>query len=127
MDNLITHIDYIAAVVLFLIGLYIMLVRQNLLKKLLGLNIMETAVFAFIVTTGMVQDGSPPLLAADASGPFASALPHALVLTGIVVAVSITALALALIIRIQREYGTIELQELLNHSASGQSHSEVRQ
>lgn len=113
MQVLISHIDYVAAVILFLIGLYIMLVRHNLLKKLLGLNIMETAVFAFIVTSGMVDDGLPPLLGADVTGPYASALPHALVLTGIVVAVSVTALALALIVRIKREYGTVELDELL--------------
>lgn len=114
METLTSHIDYVAAVLLFMIGLYIMLVRQNLLKKLLGLNIMETAVFAFIVTSGMVDGGAPPLLGAEAAGPYASALPHALVLTGIVVAVSITALALALIIRIKREYGTVELDELIH-------------
>lgn len=112
MDNLLSHIDYVAAVVIFLVGLYILLVRQNLLKKLIGLNIMETAVFALIVTAGMVDDGAPPLVGAGTAGPHASPLPHALVLTGIVVAVSITALALALIIRIKREHGSVELDEL---------------
>lgn len=116
MSALITHVDYVAAVILFLIGLYIMLVKQNLLKKIIGLNIMETAVFAFIVTAGMVDNGSPPLLGPDTLGPHASPLPHALVLTGIVVAISVTALALALIVRIKRQCGSIELDELLGRS-----------
>lgn len=112
MNVLLTHVDYIAAVAIFLVGLYILLVKQNLLKKILGLNIMETAVFAFIVTAGMTDNGVPPLLGPDVVGPFASPLPHALVLTGIVVAVSITALALALIVRVKRECGSVELNEL---------------
>ncbi len=68
--------------------------------------------FAFIVTAGMVREGSPPLLGGGMQGPFASPLSHALVLTGIVVAISMTALALALIIRINRECGSVELDEL---------------
>lgn len=113
MAVLLSHVDYIAAMTIFLIGLYILLVKQNLLKKLIGLNIMETAVFAFIVTAGMVNNGSPPLLGTGAGAPYASPLPHALVLTGIVVAVSITALALALIIRVKHEFGSVELDELV--------------
>ena len=113
MNTLLGHLDYVVVAVVFCTGFWILLVRQNLVKKLIGLNIMETAVFAFIVTTGMVDDGTPPVLAAGATAPFASALPQAMVLTGIVVAVSMTALALALILRVHREHGTIELDELL--------------
>jgi len=106
------NIDYVACVVLFCIGLYIIIVKHNLIKKLIGLNIMETAVFAFIVSLGVIAQGEPPLLGPDATPPFASPLPHALVLTGIVVVVSTTALALCLIIRIHRQCGTIEADEL---------------
>ncbi len=113
MTALLGHLDYVAVVAVFCTGLWIMLVRQNLVKKLIGLNIMETAVFAFIVTTGMVDDGAPPLMDAGLEAPYASPLPHALVLTGIVVAVSVTSLALALIVRVKREHGTVELDELL--------------
>ncbi|MFW5926447.1 MAG: sodium:proton antiporter [Wenzhouxiangella sp.] len=112
MAVLASHFDHIAAVVIFLTGLYILLTSQNLIKKILGLNIMETAVFAFIVTVGMVDNGSPPVLGAESQPPFASPLPHALVLTGIVVAISITALALTLIVRVKRECGSVELDEL---------------
>jgi multicomponent Na+:H+ antiporter subunit C len=106
------NIDYAAFVVLFCIGLYVVIAKQNLIKKLLGLNIMETAVFAFIVTSGMVEGGTAPIAGPGAAGPFASPLPHAMVLTGIVVAVSITALALCLIIEIYRQCGSIEADEL---------------
>jgi multicomponent Na+:H+ antiporter subunit C len=105
-------VDYAAFVVLFCIGLYVLIAKQNLIKKLLGLNIMETSVFAFVVTSGMVDDGTAPIVGTGVTGPFASPLPHALILTAIVVAVSITALALSLIIEIYRECGTIEADEL---------------
>jgi multicomponent Na+:H+ antiporter subunit C len=106
------NMDYAAIVVLFCIGLYVVVAKSNLIKKLIGLNIMETAVFAFIVTAGMVEGGDAPILGPDAHAPFASPISHALVLTGIVVAVSTTALALAIILRIHREYGTLEVDEL---------------
>jgi multicomponent Na+:H+ antiporter subunit C len=88
------NIDYVAAVVLFCIGLHTVVARSNLIKKVLGLNVMETAVFAFIVTSGMIEGGSAPIVGSGTRPPFASPIPHALVLTGIVVAVSVTALAL---------------------------------
>ena len=112
MVGLWLNIDYAAFVALFCIGLYIVLAKQNLIKKLLGLNIMETAVFAFIVTSRMVDFGAAPIISGDMTGPFASPLPHALILTGIVVALSITALALSLIVEIYRRCGTIEADEL---------------
>lgn len=113
MVNGLAHLDYIAVVLLFGIGLYIVLTKQNLLKKIIGLNIMETAVFGLIVTSGMVSGGSPPLLGQGLEPPYASPISHALVLTGIVVALSVTALALVLILRVQRECGSIELDDLL--------------
>ena len=105
-------LDLAAIVVLFCVGLHTLVVKSNLLKKLLGLNVMETSVFAFIVTTGWIRGGDPPILIEGASAPFTSPLPHAMVLTGIVVAVSVTAVALALIVQIHTHYGTIEVDEL---------------
>jgi multicomponent Na+:H+ antiporter subunit C len=112
LDALWNNVDYAASVVLFCIGLYIIIAKNNLIKKFLGLNIMETAVFAFIVALGVVDGGEPPIMGPGATPPFASPIPQALVLTGIVVAVSTTALALSLIIRIYRQCGTIEADEL---------------
>lgn len=105
-------LDYVAIVALFGIGLYMLVAKSNLLKKLLGLNVMETSVFAFLVTAGMVEGGDPPILVPGTGAPFASPIPHAMVLTGIVVAVSVTAVALALIVQIHAHYGTIEVDEL---------------
>ncbi|MEX2529979.1 MAG: cation:proton antiporter subunit C [Gemmatimonadota bacterium] len=112
MTALLDNLDYVATVVLFAIGLWTLLADPNLIKKLMGLNIMETAVFAFIVTAGMVEGGDAPILGADVVPPFMSPISHALVLTGIVVAVSTTGVALALLLRIHREYGTLEMDEL---------------
>jgi multicomponent Na+:H+ antiporter subunit C len=112
IEGLWTNLDYVASVLLFLIGLYALIAKGNLVKKLMGLNIMETAVFAFIVATGIVTDGDAPILGHGAHPPFANPLPHALILTGIVVAVSTTAVALALIIRIYERHGTLETDEL---------------
>lgn len=105
-------LDYVAFVVLFCVGLHMLVAKSNLLKKLLGLNVMETAVFAFIVTAGMIEGGDPPVVAAGTSAPFMSPLPHAMVITGIVVALSVTAVALALIVQVHAHYGTIEVDEL---------------
>ncbi|MBS3743499.1 MAG: cation:proton antiporter subunit C [Wenzhouxiangellaceae bacterium] len=107
------HVDYLVAVALFLIGAWILVTSGNLVKKVIGLNVMETSVFAFIVTTGMIDGGAPPLVVEGMEGPYASPLPHALVLTGIVVAVSITSLALVLILRVKSQFGSIELDEIV--------------
>ena len=121
MDSAIfSHIDYLVAVALFLIGGWILLTSRNLVKKVIGLNVMETSVFAFIITTGLVDGGAPPVLHAGAEGPFANPLPHALVLTAIVVAVSITALALVLILRVKAECGSIELDEIHAQTAKAE-------
>ena len=106
------NVDYVASVVLFCIGLYCVLTKNNLIKKFIGLNIMETSVFAFIVALGVVDGGDAPIMGAGARPPFTNPIPQALILTGIVVAVSTTALALSLIIRIHEHCGTIEADEL---------------
>jgi multicomponent Na+:H+ antiporter subunit C len=107
-----TNLDYAASVVLFMIGLYIVVAKNNLIKKFLGLNVMETAVFTFVVALGVLDGGTPPVMDAQAGPPYTSPVPQALILTGIVVAVSTTALALSLVIRIHRQRGTIEADEL---------------
>jgi len=106
------NLDYAASIILFLIGLYAVIAKNNLIKKFMGLNIMETAVFAFIITVGVVEGGDAPILGAGARPPFVNPLPQALILTGIVVALSTTALALSLIVRIYLRYGTLEADEL---------------
>ena len=105
-------LDYLALGVLFCVGLYMLIAKSHLLKKLLGLNVMSTSVFGFIVTSGMIEGGSAPILGPGAEPPFVSPIPHAMVLTGIVVSVSVTAVALALIVQIHAHFGTLEVDEL---------------
>jgi len=112
MRALWVNIDYAASILLLLIGLYAIIAKGNLIKKLMGLNIIETAVFAFVMTAGIVTDGDAPIMGVGASPPFANPLPQALILTGIVVALSTTALALSLIVRIYDHYETIESDDL---------------
>ena len=112
MRALWTNIDYVASVILFLIGLYAVMAKGNLVKKLMGLDIIETAVFAFVMSAGIVTGGDAPIMGTGANPPFANPLPQGLILTGIVVALSTTALALSLIIRIYEQYGTIESDDL---------------
>ena len=112
--DLANHINYIAAIALFVIGLYTVLTHSNLLKKVIGINIMETAVFLFFVSIGFVNNGNSPIIDLGALGKiYVNPVPSSLILTGIVVAVSITAYSLSLIIRLYQAYGTMDLDEIL--------------
>ncbi len=103
---------YLAACILFLIGFHTMLTHSNLIKKLLGMNIMETAIFLFFVSIGYVHGGRAPIIQVGEDYIYVNPLPSALILTGIVVAVSLTAYALSLIIRLYRHYGTLDADEI---------------
>lgn len=108
----------VASVILFGIGLLNMMIRQNLLKKVIGFSIMDSAVFLLLASLGYIEGHGAPIVgegAADAS-LYINPIPSGLVLTGIVVSVSVTAFSLALIQRIYRHYGTIELDELLERA-----------
>lgn len=108
----------IASVILFGIGLLNMMIRQNLLKKVIGFSIMDSAVFLLLASLGYIEGHGAPIVgegAVDAS-LYINPIPSGLVLTGIVVSVSVTAFSLALIQRIYRHYGTIELDELLERA-----------
>ncbi len=112
--DLANHINYIAAIALFVIGLYTVLTHSNLLKKVIGINIMETAVFLFFVSIGFVNNGNSPIIdLGDLGKIYINPVPSSLILTGIVVAVSITAYSLSLIIRLYQAYGTMDLDEIL--------------
>jgi len=108
------HINYVASVALFVIGLYTVLTHSNLLKKVIGINIMETSIFLFFVSIGYVNDGSSPIINLGGGRViYVNPLPSALILTGIVVAVSITAYSLSLIIKLYEAYGTMDIDEIM--------------
>ncbi len=103
-----------------MIGFYAMIGKRNLVKKLLGMNIFQTAIILFFVSTGVKKGGNIPIVdkyQALAGGVEAMAhvnpLPHVLMLTAIVVGVSVTGVALAVLIRIYKEFGTVEEDEIL--------------
>lgn len=115
IETLLKHTNYLGAIALFIIGLYTVLTHNNVLKKVIGINIMETSVFLFFVSIGMIQFGRAPIIKIDQTDiVYVNPLPSALILTGIVVAVSITAYSLSLIIQLYREYGTLDLDKMLD-------------
>lgn len=103
--------NYWIVIVLMMIGFYIVIVQGNLVKKLIGLNIFQTSVFIFYISVGKVEGGTAPILASGAN-VYSNPLPHVLILTAIVVGIATMALALALVVRIHKAYGTVEEQEL---------------
>jgi multicomponent Na+:H+ antiporter subunit C len=111
--RLLHNYHYIAAMLLFCIGLYTLIMRRNIIKKIIGLNIMETSVFFFYISMGYLDGGIAPIRVAGAEpSRMVNPLPQALILTGIVVAVSVTALALAMVILLYRQYGTLDVDRL---------------
>lgn len=118
VDAVLTHVHYWLSGVLLLIGIYGILSPPNLIRKLMGMNILQTAVIVFFISLAAKTGATLPLAPKGVETPAARAhvnpLPHALMLTAIVVSVSTTGVALALIIRIQRRYGTLDERELLD-------------
>lgn len=115
LDLLIENRYTIASVILFVIGLGHMMLQQNLIKKVVGFNIMDAATFLFLAAQGFMEGRTAAILTdggADVT-QYVNPIPAGLVLTGIVVSVSVSAFSLALIQRIYRRYGTVDMKELL--------------
>lgn len=120
LQEIVARYNYWIYVILMMIGFYAMIGKRNLVKKLLGMNIFQTAIILFFVSTGVKRGGGIPILdkyqvlesGVDVS-QIVNPLPHVLMLTAIVVSVSVTGVALAVLLRIYREYGTLEEDEIL--------------
>lgn len=102
------------AVLLFALGFATLLLHKNLLKKIIGLNIMDTAGYLLLTSLGYLPGRVPPILTDGSNDPtrYANPLPAGLVLTGIVVSVSVTALMLALTVRLYGKYHTLDLDQI---------------
>jgi multicomponent Na+:H+ antiporter subunit C len=111
IDIIVGHYNYWIVIFLMMAGFYTVISRGNLIKKIAGINIFQTSVFLLYISIGYVSEGTPPIIAEGYSS-YSNPLPHVLILTAIVVGVSTTALGLALVVRINEAYGTIEEDEI---------------
>ncbi|MDE0959510.1 MAG: cation:proton antiporter subunit C [Planctomycetota bacterium] len=111
-----------AFVIIMMVGLYAIIARNNMVKKILGLGLFQTGIFLMYITLGVRDGATAPILQDDPAVIYANPLPHVLILTAIVVSVSTMAVALALAIGIRESYGTVEADEV---AAIDQSSQEV--
>lgn len=112
--NLFANYYEMVAVVLFGIGFTALLLHKNMIKKIMGLNIMDTSVYLFLAAKGYIEGRTAPILVNGVQevSEYINPVPSGLVLTGIVVSVSVTALMLALTIRLYRRYHTLDIDEI---------------
>lgn len=113
--NLINNYYEAVSVILFAIGLLTLLLQRNLIKKIIGLNIMDTSVFLFLAAKGYVGGRLSPIIRDGNTDPslYINPVPSGLVLTGIVVAVSVTAFSLALTLRWYQQYKTLDIDRVV--------------
>ncbi len=110
--TLASHFSYWVTLFLMVAGLFIVIARGNLIKKLVGLGIFQTSVYLLYIAPGKLIGGTAPILA-EGFKVYSNPLPHVLILTAIVVGVATLALGLALVVRIREAYDTIEEDEIL--------------
>ena len=115
MHPLLINYEETAAVILFCIGFSTMLLHKNLLKKIIGMDIMDAAIFLFLASQGYIEGRVAPIVVNGVQSveAYINPVPAGLVLTGIVVSVSVTALMLALTVRLYYRYHTLNLDEMI--------------
>ena len=109
--DLLGHFNYWVVIILMMIGLYIVLAHNNLVKKLIGINVFQTSIFILFISMGKITGGTAPILS-ETHDVYSAPLPHVLILTAIVVGIATTALGLAIVIRINKAFGTVEDDEI---------------
>jgi len=114
MNLLNNYIYYIGAFGLIFIGLYILLTKYNLIKMIIGLDILDTGVNLLIIALGYIKNGTAPVFSKAGLNPKTMVDPvlQALVLTAIVIGVAVLALALSLAIRLYQHYGTLDMRRI---------------
>ncbi|RDV24653.1 Na+/H+ antiporter subunit C [Alteromonas aestuariivivens] len=118
MDYAIGHLNYWLIICVMMVGLYTLMSRGNLIKKVAGLNIFQTSVILFYVSLGKLQGGTAPIVSPEFV-LYANPLPQVLMLTAIVVGVATTALGFALIVRIKEAYGSMDESEINRMDGTG--------
>jgi multicomponent Na+:H+ antiporter subunit C len=114
LETLLINYEEAAAIILFGIGFATLLFQRNLIKKLIGMNIMDTGVFLFLASMGYISGRKAPIITNGVTDmeAYINPVPAGLVLTGIVVSVSVTAVMLSLTIRLYRRYHTLNLDDI---------------
>jgi multicomponent Na+:H+ antiporter subunit C len=113
IHDIIANYNYWITIFLMIAGLYIVVSKSNMIKTLLGLGVFQTSVYLLYLSPGKILGGTPPILD-DEFTVYSNPLPHVLILTAIVVGVATLALGLALVVRINESYGTIEEDEIMD-------------
>jgi len=115
MEQILTYSVYGSAIFLILIGIYVVLIKKNLIKIVIGMSLMDAGVHLLLVALGYIRFGTAPIFSADVlqSGQtMVDPVPQSLVLTAIVIGFGVTAVALALVIRLYRKHNTINIDEI---------------
>lgn len=113
--NLLINYEAVTSMVLFAIGFTMLVFSRNIMKKILGLNIVDTGVYLFLASMGYIEGKLTPIVPATGvveALDYINPIPQGLVLTGIVVSVSFSALMLALTVRLYRKYRTLNLDKI---------------
>lgn len=119
------------SMIIFAIGFTTLLLNRNLLKKVIGLNIMDTAIYLFLTSIGYIRNRTAPIITSEVqtgivdAADYVNPLPAGLVLTGIVVSVSVTAVMLALTLRLYKRYHTLNLDEIYDMVHRAQEQEEA--
>ena len=111
MINFLYFWNHFAFVILMVSGLFIIITSQNYIKKIVGLAIFQTSVFVFFVSLAKIIDGTAPILN-SINNVYSNPLPHVLILTAIVVGVATSALGLAIVLQIYKNYGSVEENQI---------------
>ena len=113
-DNLFTNFGQAVAIILFGIGFANLMFQKNLIKKIIGFNIMDTAIYLFLAEMGYISGRLAPIVVngVQETSAYINPIPSGLVLTGIVVSVSVSALMLALTVRLYKRYHTLDLDDI---------------
>ena len=113
MQIVLDYYNYWICIILMMVGFYGVIAKTNLVKKALSLSVFQTGILVFYISIGKVEGGTAPVLDKTVDNPaYSNPLPHALMLTAIVVGVATLAVAMAIIINIRERYGTIDEQDL---------------
>ncbi|MBQ4046465.1 MAG: cation:proton antiporter subunit C [Lachnospiraceae bacterium] len=120
ISTLLINYEEAVAIILFGIGFTMLLFHRNLVKKLIGMNIMDTGTFLFLASMGYINGRKAPIIVngVQSTEAYINPVPAGLVLTGIVVSVSVTAIMLSLTIRLYKRYHTLNLDDIYEMSKS---------